>query len=392
MGNGKTAIKVAFNKYLLGQTLNGVGRNPNPVLALATSTSRSWTDANRNFIPDCNLVNPLAQSPATTGSIDTCGAFSDATFGTPRAGELYDQDLLTGFGNRPANWEFSASVQHELMRGVAVDVGYFRRIWKNFQVTDNLLVEASDYTLFSMVAPTDARLGDVSGSTITGLRNISTAKFGQTQNYNTLADKYGKQIDHWNGFDVSLNARLQNGAMFQFGVSSGKQTEDDCEVVAKLPELNSGANMRPLGFCHREEPMLTQIKGYGVYTVPKVDVQVSGTFRSIPGASINANYTATGAYLTANSTLGRSLSGGAANITVALLPPNTEYLDRRQELDMRIGKVLRFGRARSVLSLDIFNALNSDARITVNNSFAAYLRPTQILNARLMKFSVAFDF
>ena len=33
-GNGKTAIKVALNKYLLGQTLNGIGRNPNPVLAL----------------------------------------------------------------------------------------------------------------------------------------------------------------------------------------------------------------------------------------------------------------------------------------------------------------------------------------------------------------------
>ena len=32
-GNGKTAVKVAFNKYLLGQTLNGIGRNPNPVLA-----------------------------------------------------------------------------------------------------------------------------------------------------------------------------------------------------------------------------------------------------------------------------------------------------------------------------------------------------------------------
>ena len=30
-GTGKTALKVAFNKYLLGQTLNGLGRDPNPV-------------------------------------------------------------------------------------------------------------------------------------------------------------------------------------------------------------------------------------------------------------------------------------------------------------------------------------------------------------------------
>jgi hypothetical protein len=160
--------------------------------------------------------------------------------------------------------------------------------------------------------------------------------------------------------------------MFQFGVSSGKQTEDNCEVVAKLPELNSGANMRPLGYCHREEPMLTQVKAYGVYTIPVADVQVSGTFRSVPGAAINANFTANAAYLAANSTLGRPLSGGAANISVALFPENEVYLDRRQELDMRFGKVLRFGRTRSVVSLDVFNMINSNARITVNENFATW--------------------
>jgi len=44
------------------------------------------------------------------------------------------------------------------------------------------------------------------------------------------------------------------------------------------------------------------------------------------------------------------------------------------------------------VSVDVFNALNSNARITVNQSYAAYPRPTEILNARLLKFSVAYDF
>ena len=391
-GNGRTAVKVAFNKYLLGQTLNGIGRNPNPVLAVATSANRSWIDADRDFVVDCDLLNFAAQSPATAGTVDTCGAISDSTFGSARPSETYDPDVLTGFGNRPANWEFTSSVQHELARGVAIDVGYFRRIWKNFTVTDNLLLGPEDFTVFNMTAPTDARLGEVSGSTITGLRNVIPSKFGQTNNYNTLSDKYGKQIDHWNGVDVSLNARLQGGAMFQFGVSTGRQTEDDCEVVAKLPELNSGNNMRPLGYCHRQEPFLTQVKGYGVYTLPVVDVQLSGTFRSVPGTDINANFTANNAYLAANSTLGRPIAGGGSNISIALLSPDTKYTDRRNEFDLRIGKVLRLGRARSVVSLDIFNALNSDAIITVNESYAAWLRPTQILNARLMKISMQVDF
>ena len=66
-------------------------------------------------------------------------------FGTPGPAS-YDKDLLTGFGHRPANWEFSASVQRELLPRVALDVGYFRRVWKNFQVTDNLLLAPQDFT------------------------------------------------------------------------------------------------------------------------------------------------------------------------------------------------------------------------------------------------------
>ena len=62
-------------------------------------------------------------------------------------------------------------------------------------------------------------------------------KFGQVHNLNTLSDKYGKQIENWNGVDVTVNARLQNGLTLQGGVSTGKTMEDNCEIVAKLPEM-----------------------------------------------------------------------------------------------------------------------------------------------------------
>ena len=45
-----------------------------------------------------------------------------------------------------------------------------------------------------------------------------------------------------------------------------------------------------------------------------------------------------------------------------------------------------------MVSVDVYNALNSDAQIVVNQTFATYLRPTEILNARLVKFSINFDF
>jgi hypothetical protein len=152
------------------------------------------------------------------------------------------------------------------------------------------------------------------------------------------------------------------------------------------------AQWRPAEFCHREEPMLTSFKGYGVYTIPKADVQVSGTFRSIPGTSLAPAFTATNAYLTANSTLGRPLSGGQANMSVGIEVPNDAFTERRNELDMRFGKVLRFSRYRSVVSLDLYNAINSDAQIQVSQAFASYLRPQEILNARVAKITASFEF
>jgi hypothetical protein len=385
LGNGKTALKFTVNKYLRGQTLNTLGNTPNPVNRLINTTTRAWVDANRDFVPQCNIVDPAANGE--------CGALANRNFGTAVPGEQFSSSLLTGFGNREANWEFSAGVQHELLPRLSVDVGYFRRIWLNLATTDNLALTADDFDIFSINVPRDPRLPNGGGYTLDGIRNLKPSAFGRpTDNLNALANDYGRQIEHWNGVDVNVNARLQNGLMLQFGTSTGRTREDDCEVVAKLPELNSGNNLRPLQFCNRTTPFLTSVKGYAVYTVPKVDVQLSGTFRSTNETSINANFVATNAFLAANSTLGRPLSGNAQNITIALLQPNTEYLPRRNELDMRFGKVLRFGRSRSIVSVDVFNMLNSNALLTVNENFASWMAPQSVLNARLVKFSLQLDF
>ncbi|MBI4263438.1 MAG: TonB-dependent receptor [Acidobacteria bacterium] len=384
-GDGRTALKATFNKYLRGQTLNALGSEPNPVNRLVNVANRSWNDGDRDFVPDCDLVNPVANGE--------CGAIDNRNFGTAVPGATYDPDLLTGYGHRERNWEFSAGVQHEVLPRVSVDVGYFRRIWGNFQATDNLALGPEDFDYFSMTVPTHPGLPNGGGYTLDGLRALKPSAFGRpTQNFNTLSNKYGKQIEHWNGVDVTVNARLQNGLTLQLGTSTGRTTEDDCEVVASLPEVNFTGNQRPQQFCHRETPWLTQVKGYGVYTIPRIDVQVAGTLRSTKETAVNANFVASNAYLAANSTLGRALAGGASNMTVALLEPNTKYLDRRNELDLRFGKVVRAGRARAVISVDLYNALNTDAVLTANESFAVWLRPTEILSARLAKISLQLDF
>jgi hypothetical protein len=87
----------------------------------------------------------------------------------------------------------------------------------------------------------------------------------------------------------------------------------------------------------RQTSWLTRFKTFGVYTVPHVDVQPSGTFRGIPGDALRAAFNASNASA-ANSTLGRPLAGGAANLPIDLVEPYTVFLPRRNELDMALRK------------------------------------------------------
>jgi hypothetical protein len=68
------------------------------------------------------------------------------------------------------------------------------------------------------------------------------------------------------------------------------------------------------------------------------------------------------------------------------------YGERANQLDLRFAKILRFGRTRTALNFDLYNALNGNAVLLQNNSFAVWQTPQRIMDARLGKFSVQFDF
>jgi hypothetical protein len=379
-GNGKTAVKVTLNKYTLAIGLQGPFSNEsNPINRTAISVTRSWSDADRDFSPDCDLVNPLQNGE--------CGQVSNLGFGQPGLlTTTVDPDILSGWGTRGYNWEFSTGVQHELMPQVSVNVGYFRRWYGNFTLSDNLAVGPEDFGEFSITAPSDPRLPQGGGYQIAGLMNVNPDRFGRVDNYFTSADSYGTQVEYWHGLDLSANTRLGRGILIQGGLSSGRTVTDNCEILRALPEIS------PVGlpYCHSTEKFLTQIKGFAAYTIPWVELQVSATLQSLPGPEIAANFNAPSA--TVAPSLGRPLSGNAANVTVNLVEPGTMYGERANQLDLRFGKTLRFGGTRAVLSVDLYNALNADAVITQNNSYAAWQRPQAILQARFAKFGVQVDF
>jgi len=90
--------------------------------------------------------------------------------------------------------------------------------------------------------------------------------------------------------------------------------------------------------------------------------------------------------------LGRPLAGNTATAVVNAIAPATEYGDRLNQLDFRVSKLLRVARARIAFNVDLFNALNANAVLTENASFAVFRQPIAVLNPRLVKFSVNLDF
>jgi hypothetical protein len=105
---------------------------------------------------------------------------------------------------------------------------------------------------------------------------------------------------------------------------------------------------------------------------------------------ISANRTYTNAEISPS--LGRPLSGGAANTTINLLVPGDVYGDRTNQLDVRVGKIIRFGGRRASINLDIYNMLNANPVMQENAAYAVWRTPQRIMDARLFKVSGQFDF
>jgi hypothetical protein len=240
-------------------------------------------------------------------------------------------------------------------------VGYFRNSWGNQVDVVNRATSLADYTPFSIPAPVDPRLPDGGGYVVSGLYDLVPGKVGQVDEFVQHASNIAPVTENWQGVDVGVVARLRNGLTVQGGTSTGRRLIDGCALWALDPRegfttgsVSAQAVIRQAQnfslssltnpYCRVDEPYLTSATGLATYTIPEADVQVSLTWQSNPGLDLAANYVANNAVIAAGpQPLGRALSGGA-NVTVNLVPPATLYGPRRNTLDFRVAKVIRYGR------------------------------------------------
>ena len=439
-GDGKTAIKGSWGRYLVG-----LGGGPltglSPGNAVVTSGSRLWFDnpngaaGNFNFFtgvtgdadfePDCDLTNFAANGE--------CGPITTPGFGQPRVAFSWHPSAREGWGVREFNYQWSASVQHEVRPGFGVTVGYYHTEFHNGQIAVNTALSASDFDSFCVAAPTDPRLGSAEqvcsfDRTLASLPIAPQVVWYRTKDA-AVPGLNGERKDEYDGVEISMNLRFGDGGLVMGGVSIGRQLRDDCfandfpQITGIVAQAGAGGastigvpagaprgtvGVRDLQHCSNEAQPLwssigSHIKLQAVYPLP-YDFVISGTYKHLPGIPIN------GAVLYGNNliapSLGRNLSACGTvtgpcgqQATVVVTVPGELYDERLNQVDLRLQRRFPVGATRLSAVFELYNVFNSRSPQQNAETWGAapdspntsFLRPSILLGGRLVKFGAQVD-
>ena len=129
---------------------------------LVRTTNRTWNDANRNYVPDCDLRNPVANGE--------CGAWSNLAFGRVGGVTRYTDEPISRLNSQYHNRQGSLTVQQESGPNLGVSPGYFRtwyggtcggnasRAEKAACSSRQPARDAADFDPFCIRVPSDSRL------------------------------------------------------------------------------------------------------------------------------------------------------------------------------------------------------------------------------------------
>jgi carboxypeptidase family protein len=385
-GNGKTALKVSLGRYQASEGSNTAIAN-NPANAIVTAASRTWNDANADYLPQASELGPL----------------SNNAFGTVVINQTFADDVIRGWGKRQFNWQTAAMLQHELAPGFGLTAAYYRTWYGNFLATDNVTVTRADYSSYCVTLPMDARLPGGGGERACGLFDINPTAFGSVRTLVTRAATFGKQTEVYNGIEAGMTRRFGRGGLLVGGFSTGRTVTNNCDAQTDTPApAVAGTQPSWIGdtrYCEQTMPWRgqTQYKFNGSYPLPW-GLQVSGVFQNLPGLPIQASRSFTNAEI--QPSLGRSLGScrGLATCTATvtinnLIEPNTFFEKRLTQVDVRLTKILTVEGARVQGMFDVYNAFNANTILSMVTTYGpTWLRPSRILGGRTFKVGAQVDF
>jgi carboxypeptidase family protein len=409
-GNGKTAVKASFARYLNGGGLaaGSTTDNANPEVTVGTTDTRAWRDLDGNGTP-FNAAGQI-QLNELTASTATPSFGKNLTQSTQT-----DPSVLDGWGKRGYNTEWAFTVNHELMPRLSVNGGWYRRSFGNQTVTvDNRFNFATNSFdgPFCANAPADPNLPGGGGYQVCGLYDLKPSVVALNLPANstiTFSDNYGGETNIYKGYEINMRATFRRGGFVSGGINAQKRIFDQCNLVsagivnALTAAATEVAEIFPDGTraCHQDLPYRPDLKLSGSYTLPW-EIVISPTYQFVRGIqnggaapSILATWTTMPASAT---TLGRAYSAGATTKSVNLMAVGANYgNDNLSQLDIRFSKRVKFDRYSLRVDFDAYNLFNSDWPFVVTNTFStatnsAWLRPANVLQARFFKIGAQFDF
>lgn len=392
-GDGKTAIRVGFNKFVTAQT-TGFAQLYNPT-ALTTATL-PWTDVNRDDIAqgERGCVYLTAGCEINFTNLPT-------NFGI-RSLSQFDPDI-----KRPYSLAMNFGITRELFAGFSLAAEYYRIDFKNITMRTNSLLTAASYNQFNVVSPLDG--------TVIPAYVIKPEFRGQVANIDSTSDKMTR---HYNGVDLNFNARMARGVRAFGGFNLERSINNVCAAAVSDPNRSLYCDQSQSGI-----PWQKQFKATVVYPLPFWGVSVSGSWQSLNGylagtaAQAYGGFTAGTGFdrpngqatywqLTSTTRYAANCTGpctpgalvlpelaasGVANIQVPLVAPETEFTPRLNQVDFSVSKRFNLGAFNMTPKMDLFNALNSDdysSVSTVQYGAATYMQPSVIMQGRIIRIGV----
>jgi hypothetical protein len=392
-GNGKTAVRVGFNKFVTAQT-TGFAQLYNPTAL--TTQALPWNDLNGDDIAQgergCQFL---------TAGCEINFANLPANFGR-RSLAQFDPDI-----KRPYSLAFNAGLTHELFSGFSVAAEYYRIGFKDITMRLNSLLNEDSYNRFEVVSPLD-------GSVIPAWVIKPTFR-GQVANVDSTSDDMKRT---YNGVDINFNARMPRGVRAFGGFNLERTINNVCVSAESDPNRSLYCDQSESGI-----PWQKQFKATVVYPLPFWGISASAAWQSLNGyltgsaAQAYGGFTAgtgfdrpngqgtywqitsatryaadcTGPCTPGALVLPALAASGVANLQVPLVAPETEFTPRINQVDFSFSKKVTFGRASVLPKIDFFNALNSDDYSSVSTmqfGAAAYQRPSVILQGRIIRVGV----
>ena len=363
-GDGKTAVKASYGRYYYilstgGGGVSNVNHNAN------YSETYGWNDANgdHTFQLGEQTGAPVVSAVVVNGQVATS---IDPNF------------------RRPYTDELTASLDRELMANTKLGVVFTYRREKYPQVSINPALPYAT-TLTTAVDPgSDGVVGTADDSTYGYYARTSSAN-------RILITNDPNSLQSYKGVEITMTKRLSNRWQMLAGYTFAK-TQLTGVSLNTSPNLLINANGNITDPNGPDRP--NQFKLTGMYILPWHDVSLSGNLSVQQGVPITRQ-------------ISRAV-GFSTNEIVNLEPLGNTRLDPLTKIDLRIGKVIRFGSRTLEGSVDFDNLTNADTIWSVRNRTEAttftdattgqkavlqqFLSPVAILAPRTVVFRLQFRF